>query len=82
MELEDFQDSRISKAAAEMLKAGVEQCLDKFAAAELKHHWKDKFLTAKEDEIQAAFREHVAKGDPRDVVVYCFIMLWHGWKIK
>jgi len=72
----------MSDASQKLFQKAVRDCGFKFAEAERKHKWQDKFLTATEDEVQEDFKRHVAKGDPRDVAIYCFIMIFRGWSIK
>lgn len=61
---------------------GIELVIAKFLAAEAKHGWNGKWRVADQKEVQKAFYEHINKGDPRDIIIYCLIMLWHGWTIK
>ncbi len=72
----------VTQAGRELFRTSVKTIIRKFADAEKKHNWKDLFLTVSEDTIQRAFRNHVEKGDPRDVAIFCFIMIFRGWRIK
>ena len=72
----------VTQAGRELFKISVKSIIRKFADAEKKHNWKDLFLAASEIDIQHAFREHIEKGDPRDVAIFCFIMIFRGWKIQ
>lgn len=65
-----------------LFQLAFKRIIRKFAMAERKHDWKDKFLTADRAEIVAQLRRHVEKGDPRDVAVYCCILIYHNWQIK
>jgi hypothetical protein len=50
---------------------------DKLSAAETKYGYSNGWLSADwMDECRAKLREHVEKGDPRDVAAYC-AFLWH-----
>ena len=55
---------------------------DKLRAAEAKYGWNDGW---KSDDWQiglaARIREHVEKGDPRDVAAYCAFAWHHGWSL-
>lgn len=70
----------ISVEAAQMLDLASRQMVAKFIAAEAKHKWKDYWKVTTETEWRKAFEEHVKKGDPRDVMIYCAIALARGWK--
>lgn len=72
----------VTKAGRELFRMAVKSILRKFADAEKKHDWKDLFLTAPEIDVQRSFHNHVEKGDPRDVAIFCFIMIFRGWVIK
>lgn len=72
----------VTRAGRELFRMAVKNIIRKFADAEKKHNWKDLFLTATETDIQEAFREHLKKGDPRDVAIFCFIMIFRGFSIK
>lgn len=72
----------VSHAGRELFRTGVITVLKKFAVAEKKHAWNDLFITCSEDAVQEDFRRHIEKGDPRDVIIYCLIMIYRGWTIK
>ena len=71
----------VTKAGRELFRMAVKVIIRKFADAEKWHNWKDLFLTAPEVDIQRSFRHHVEKGDPRDVAILCFIMIFRGYWI-
>lgn len=66
----------------ELFRIGIKAVMQKFAFAERKHQWKDAFLTADKEIIQKDLYAHLEKGDPRDVIIYCLILLYHGWSTK
>lgn len=72
----------VSYAAREMFRVGVKVAMRKFADSEKKHAWQDYWQQAPAEEVKAALREHVEKGDPRDVIIYCLICLARGWRTK
>lgn len=61
----------------------AEALAEKLAAAEKKygysHGWMDDDW---EYECRKKLREHLDKGDPRDVANYCAFMWHHGWSTK
>jgi len=53
---------------------------DKLALAQVKYDYSDDW--AKDDWEETCrdhFKNHIAKGDPRDVAAYCAFMWHHGW---
>lgn len=68
----------VSYAAREMFRNGCKAAMRKFADSEKKHGWNDYWMRAPEEDIRAALREHVEKGDARDVVVLALICLARG----
>lgn len=71
----------ITVQSAKMLDDAFRQATEKFIAAQMKHGWNDYWAYTTEPEWRAAFHEHVMKGDPRDVMIYCAIALARGWKL-
>ncbi len=69
----------LSKEAAQMLGEATQRMTEKFIAAEQKHKWKDYWQATTEAEWRKGFEEHIRKGDPRDVMIYCAIAIARGW---
>lgn len=69
----------ISDQAVAMLAGATKQMVDKFTDAEAKHGWKDYWRTTPEAEWRTGLEDHIRKGDPRDVMIYCAIALARGW---
>ncbi len=56
--------------------------LNKLIAAERKYEWKHGWRAdAWADGLRREIREHVEKGDPRDVAAYCAFAWHHGWTL-
>lgn len=66
--------------ATEKLVADFSAALrEKLAAAERKYGYSDGWLSPDwMDECRAKLREHIEKGDPRDVAAYCAFLWHHG----
>lgn len=53
---------------------------EKLAAAEAKYGYSNGWLDANwQADCIEALREHIEKGDPRDVAAYCAFAWHHGW---
>lgn len=61
----------------------AEALKDKLAKAERKYGYQDGWRDPSwRDALLAKLREHVGKGDPRDVAAYCAFAWHHGWSIS
>jgi len=72
----------VTARGRDLFRTGTVTCMRKFADAERKHRWKDAFVTASKADIMAGLHEHIAKGDPRDVIIFCLILIYRGWRIE
>lgn len=70
----------LSYAARSMLQNATEKMVDKFGAAEAKHGWSDYWARTSEKEWRKGLKDHLHKGDLRDVMIYCAIGLARGWR--
>lgn len=66
-------------ATADLVHRFADALADKLAAAERKYGYRDDWLRPDwMDECRQHLREHLAKGDPRDVAAYCAFLWHHG----
>ena len=57
--------------------------LDKLISAEKKYGHNDAWIASDwEGACSDRLRDHIAKGDPRDVAAYCAFMWHHGWSTR
>lgn len=65
----------------EILLAKVTEILrEKMIRNEQKYGWTNDWLLHDwEDECREEMRRHLEKGDPRDVAIYAFFMIFRGW---
>lgn len=80
----------VSAEAQAMLHFASQAMADKFVAAEAKHEWKDAWRSLDdpnrtavgidpERDCRRYLIHHLAKGDPRDLMVIAAFMLHFGW---
>lgn len=56
--------------------------LDKLVDSESKYGWRGKWRDKGwREELCRELREHVGKGDPRDVAAFCAFAWYHGWSL-
>lgn len=73
----------VTDASADLFKRAIAAILKKFMAAEAKHGWKDAWTRdLTEKSCQEQLLVHLDKGDPKDVAIYCFFMIWYGWRTR
>ena len=71
----------ITQLSYTMIRLVIKKVLLKYVAAEEKHSWDDAWATQlTEHGCQRMLAEHVVKGDPLDVIIICFFMVWFGWR--
>jgi hypothetical protein len=55
---------------------------EKLIASEAKYGWQNGWLqTDWANDLRRKIREHIEKGDPRDVAAYCAFAWYHGWSL-
>lgn len=68
---------RLDAATANLVIGFAEALAEKLYAAQVKYGYSDGWMSPDwMDECRAKLREHLEKGDPRDVAAYC-AFLWH-----
>ena len=66
---------------AEMLINDFSAALkDKLLDAQNKHGWSDDWLNIPDYQLHLDLKQHVEKGDPRDVAIYCAFAWYHGYR--
>jgi hypothetical protein len=66
-----------------LIQAFAVALADKARDAEVKHGFADDWLSAlTETGCRIDLLRHLAKGDPRDVAIYCAFMWARGWETK
>jgi hypothetical protein len=67
----------------QLVTACTATILDKAYKAEEKYDWRNLWaLPGWEVDLRTKIREHMEKGDPRDVALYAMFAMWHGWSLK
>ena len=65
---------------AELVSSFAEELRAKLRAAEIKYGYTDNWARHDwKEECQRHLLEHLAKGDPRDVAIYCAFLWHHAW---
>ena len=74
---------RVAQTATdELVERFAEALKDKLRAAEAKYGWNDGWKSVDwADDLRTRLREHVEKGDPRDVAAFCAFAWHHGWSL-
>lgn len=66
-----------------LVAAFSEALLEKLKHAEKKYGYDDDWMRdGWGDTLRKHLREHVEKGDPRDVAAYCAFAWHHGWSLS
>lgn len=66
---------------AELMQGFFSELLEKARKAEIKYGYSNTWRDPSwQQEWQRNFLEHVEKGDPRDVAIFCAFAFHHGWK--
>ncbi len=74
---------RLHPASKALVQGFAAALAEKLRAAELKYEYSDGWKTESwEEECRQHMHDHVAKGDPRDVAIYCAFMWARGWSTK
>lgn len=74
--------SGLHPATADLVDRFAVALKDKLAKAEAKYGYTDGWLSDDwQDDLKRKLREHVFKGDPRDVAAYCAFAWHHGWSV-
>lgn len=70
----------LAQASARLVRDFAQALATKLRAAEEKYGYRDGWLDdGWETECRQHLREHMAKGDPRDVAIYAAFMWQHRW---
>lgn len=65
----------------DLIRHFAEALADKMLDAEIKYGFEDTWRTDEwEAECQEHLLEHITKGDPRDVAIYCAFLWFHKWR--
>lgn len=73
----------MSKATDDLIDRFAAALKEKLTAAEQKYGYDDTWREKDwHGELVEKLREHVLKGDPRDVAAYCAFAWHHGWSIR
>lgn len=68
----------LNPKTAKLIADFAEALSDKLQAAEERYGYTDGWANSDwMDECRAKLREHLEKGDPRDVAAYCAFLWWH-----
>lgn len=70
----------LHKDSAELIKVCATELAAKMTRNQEKYGYTNEWLTSDwEYECRDHMRQHMEKGDPRDVAIYAMFMIYRGW---
>lgn len=75
------QDAPAEAATDKLIADFAMAVAEKLRAADAKYGWNDGWMGDDWENLRVRVREHLEKGDPRDVAAYCAFAWYHGWSL-